>query len=212
MNDNRTYWNNIYKDISDTVIDTWLEEYRDILDKAKEKKTPILDLGCGAGGNSLYLNRNEYNVIVCDYSNEALKIVNNNVPSVKTFCIDFSETLPFKDKSTYLIIADLSLHYFNTTTTNKIISELKRILMDDGYLIIRVNSVNDKNYGANQGTFIEENFYLTKSGYKRFFNNKSIENFFREWTIEVVKEVEIDRFGLSKKAIQCVIKNEINNG
>ena len=42
--DNRSYWNNIYKDIDKTIIDTWLETYKHILDISKEKNIPIVDL------------------------------------------------------------------------------------------------------------------------------------------------------------------------
>ena len=52
----------------------------------------------------------------------------------------------FEDESIEVIIADLSLHYFNDETTKNIVKEIKRVLKCNGYLIARVNSVNDSNF------------------------------------------------------------------
>jgi hypothetical protein len=49
------------------------------------------------------------------------------------------------------MIADLSLHYFSWDETKKIVNEIKRVLKEDGFLLVRVNSVNDTNYGAGKG-------------------------------------------------------------
>jgi hypothetical protein len=38
----------------------------------------------------------------------------------------------------------------------KILKEISRVLMKDGILLCRVNSINDRNYGAGQGIEIEE--------------------------------------------------------
>jgi ubiquinone/menaquinone biosynthesis C-methylase UbiE len=86
--------------------------------------------------------------------------------------IDLTKKLPFEDASISVIIADLSLHYFNAVTTKSIIKEIKRVLKPNGYLIGRVNSVNDINCGALSGKEIEKHFYLTQSGYKRFLIRK----------------------------------------
>lgn len=40
--------------------------------------------------------------------------------------------------------------------------EIKRILTPNGYLIARVNSVDDINYGAGQGEKLEENFFFCR--------------------------------------------------
>jgi SAM-dependent methyltransferase len=65
--------------------------------------------------------------------------------------MDISKTLPFKDESIGLIIADLSLHYFDNETTKNIVNEIRRVLKHNGCLIGRVNSINDFNFGAGSG-------------------------------------------------------------
>lgn len=204
MNGNKQYWNNIYESKKDKklIYDLWLDTYKDILDKFKGN--PIIDLGCGAGGNSLYLMERGYKVIACDYSEDALSIVNKYLPEIETMKIDISRTLPFKDESIEVMIADLSLHYFNKETTKNIVKEIKRVLKANGYLIGRVNSVNDINYGAGNGEKIEENFYLTQCGYKRFFNRKDIEYYFGEFEIEHCHKELIMKYGDEKRAWEFV--------
>ena len=67
MDGNKDYWNNIYESKKDKkpIYDLWIDKYKDILDKSKEQ--PIIDLGCGVGGDSFYLMESGYKVIACDY-------------------------------------------------------------------------------------------------------------------------------------------------
>lgn len=201
---NIQHWNNIFKNLNEKKLnyDLWLDKYKDILDKSKEQC--IIDLGCGAGGDTLYLTERNYKVIACDYSKEALNIVNNFLPEVETIQIDISKTLPFEDKSIQVIIADLSLHYFNDNTTKSIVKEIKRVLKADGYIIGRVNSINDINYGAGNGEEIEKNFYLTEEGYKRFFKKEDIYYYFSDFKIKVCTEATIKKYIAEKKAFEFV--------
>lgn len=202
---NKQFWNDVFKNVKEKKpkYDLWLDEYTDILEKTKEKY--IIDLGCGCGGDTLYLIERGYNVIACDCSEEALNIINKFLPEVKTIQMDISKTLSFEDESVEVIIADLSLHYFNDETTKNIIREIKRVLKSDGRLIGRVNSINDLNYGAGSGQEIEKNFYLTEEGYKRFFNEEDIRCYFKEFAIEVCAEKSVMKYGNEKKSFEFVV-------
>lgn len=208
MSESKEYWNKIYKDMQNEKpsYDLWLDKYEDILKKSKD--TEIIDLGCGSGGDTLYLNERGYKVIACDYSEEALSIINKHIPEAKTLNVDLTKALPFEDNSIKIIIADLSLHYFNEATTKDILREIKRVLKKDGYLIGRVNSLNDVNYGANQGEEVEKHYYLTKDGYKRFFDEEDIKYYFYDFHIEHCREESMLRYGAEKRTLEfCVQKN-----
>ena len=196
MSESKKYWNKIYKDLQNKKpsYDLWLDKYEEILQKSSDEA--IVDLG--SGGDTLYLNERGYKVIACDYSEEALSIINKHIPEAKTLNVDLTKTLPFEDDSIKIIIADLSLHYFSEDTTKDILREIKRILKNDGYLIGRVNSLHDVNYGAMQGTEIEKHYYLTKDGYKRFFDENDINFFFRNYKIEHCIESSIFKYGSEK--------------
>ncbi len=127
-------WDNRSKRRSSVpVYDLWLDEYKNILDENKDNE--ILDLGCGIGADTLYLLERGYNVLSCDFSVEALKSIENNIPNSKTLYLDMMKKFPIADKKYSLIIADLSLHYFNNETTIHIMKEIKRILKDGGVLL-----------------------------------------------------------------------------
>ncbi len=170
-------WDNWSKRRSSVpTYDLWLNEYKDILED--NKKNEILDLGCGIGADTLYLIERGYNVLSCDFSNEALKSIQKNIPYSKTLYLDMMKRFPIQDNTYSLIIADLSLHYFDNETTIHIMSEIKRILKKDGILLSRVASVNDFNFGAGVGEQLERNYYFEGDYTKRFFDSEDVNKYF----------------------------------
>ena len=118
------------------------------------------------------------------------------------------EGMPFQDNTFELIVTDLSLHYFKDKDTRHIINELQRILKGNGYLIIRVNSLNDKNHGAGEGIEIEEHLYKTNDGrLKRFFDENDIIKYFHNFQIDYLKEETMTRYKLPKKLYKVCLKN-----
>ncbi len=158
------------------VYDNWLDDYKDILNENKNEE--ILDLGCGIGADTLYLIERGFNVLSCDFSKDALESINKNISNSKTKYLDMLDKFPFKDESFSLVVADLSLHYFDNKTTIHIMEELKRILKNNGVLLARVASVNDFNFGAGIGEQLEKNFYFEGDYTKRFFDEEDINKYF----------------------------------
>ena len=206
MNVQKEYWNKIYESIkeSEPKYDLWLEKYENIL--IESRNIPIIDLGCGFGNDTLYLRERGHEVISCDFSEKALKRLSNFIDKLKLKCFDFKNGLPFEDNSAKIIIADLSLHYFTWEETEKILQEIGRVLMKEGFLLCRVNSTKDINHGAGQGIEIEENFYNIEGNLKRFFNEAQLSELFKGWDIQYILETEINRYKLSKIAWEISIK------
>lgn len=200
-------WNNIHSHYEREKIryDDWL----DLFDRAiKNCKTPIIDLGCGSGNDTLYLIEKGKNVIPCDYSKNAIENIKRNFPEVeRTENFDMSKGLPFEDNFTNIIIADLSLHYFSEEKTFEILEEIKRVLKPNGLLLFRVNSVKDVNHGAGEGKEIETHLYETEDGrQKRFFDEQDIKKFFDEWENLYMHEEIMGRYGMEKVLWRCAVK------
>lgn len=187
-------WDTFYSNSpDDDFYIEWLEPYLDIIKKFPEDT--VLDLGCGMGRDADYLSRQGYRVLGCDYSEEALKIINNRYPKIETKEVDLHDPIPFPYKSTGIIIMNLSLHYYAWEKTLSIRDQLYNILKPGGYLILRLNSDRDLNHGAGMGTEIEKGYYFYKNRYKRFFNRNIIERLFPEpWIIHKIEELEIKRY------------------
>ncbi len=192
------------------AYDNWLDDYKDIL--SKNKNYEILDLGCGIGADTLYLLERDFKVLSCDFSIEALENIQKNISNSKTQYLDMIEPFPFADESYSLIIADLSLHYFDNETTIHIMNEIKRILKNDGILLARVASVNDFNFGAGVGEQLEKNFYFEGDYTKRFFDQADVNKYFG-----IIGEVEAletsmirdeEEYSKSKILYQVKVKKE----
>ena len=170
-------WNGWSKSRSGKPIyDLWLDDYKSDLEKFKNSK--FLDLGCGIGADTLYLIERGYKVISVDYSKEAINNILSNIKGSEAKILDMNEKFTFENNSFNLIIADISLHYFNEEKTKNIMKEIKRILNKNGILICRVSSINDKYYGAGSGTEIEKRYYDHGSYAQRYFNEDDLNKFF----------------------------------
>ena len=203
------YWDNLHKKYNreDIKIDDWLDKFSNIIDDCS---TPILDLGCGSGNDTLYLIKKGKKVISCDQSSNAIENIKKNFPEVyDTECFDMLDGMPFKDNSFDVIIADLCLHYFREEDTFKILNEIKRILNKEGYLIFRVNSINDVNHGAGEGNEVEHHLYeTTDSRLKRFFDEEDIRYFFKKFDIEYLNEEIMTRYKLEKRLYRCLVRKK----
>ena len=201
----KDYWDKTHKTYSVGKIthDNWLDDYKHVLDNCK---TEVLDLGCGVGNDTLYLTERGFKVIACDYSDVALKHLKEQLKSVETKWLDISTPLPFKDTTFDLVIADLSLHYFNEKTTIAIMKEIKRILKPNGHLLARVNSITDKNFGAGNGQKIEENYYFVEGYNKRFFSIEDAKKFFSYIGKTKIKEADMLRYREPKKVIEVDVE------
>ncbi|MCS7461136.1 class I SAM-dependent methyltransferase [Paenibacillus doosanensis] len=199
MQEERQYWNGMFAepDNGKPQYDDWLVKHEELLRQSQD--APIIDLGCGAGGDSLYLTERGYRVIACDWSEEALLKLRRHVPLAETRRVNLAERLPFQPGSARVIVADLSLHYFSWSKTTEIVSQLKRILMPRGALLCRVNSVKDTEFGAGQGEEIEPNYFERDGLRKRFFDAEQLERLFHGWQLEYMREDVMHRYHKPKK-------------
>lgn len=203
------YWDNVHKEYDRATIkvDDWLEKFDDIIMGTQK---PILDLGCGGGNDTLYLISKGKQVISCDQSPSAINNIRKNFPEVyDAKCFNMLDGLPFEDEAFDVVIADLCLHYFLKSDTEKILNDIRRILTPGGHLILRVNSINDVLHGAGQGPEIEHHvFEMEGKTIKRFFNEEDIRSFFKDFIIEYLKEEIMTRYKLEKRLYRVCVKKE----
>ena len=201
------YWEQIFAEHSEQKIqmDDWLDDFDSIIQACSR---PVLDLGCGFGNDTLALMQKGKQVIACDQSENVLSNLRRNLPNVyETKCLNMLDGLPFADGAFEVVIADLCLHYFTKADTLRILGEIQRVLILGGHLFVRVNSVNDVNYGAGQGEEIEHHLYLNKDGcLKRFFDEADIREMFGAFEIEYLREERMTRYAADKYLFRVVVR------
>lgn len=203
-------WNNLHKKFvqnNGSKYDNWLDEFASII---MNVETEIIDLGCGVIENvTLYLLEKGKKVISCDFAEEALNAI-KMIKDSKTLKFDMLDEFPFEDNSTNLVIADLSLHYFREKDTIRIISEIKRILRPNGYLLFRLNSTNSTEYKKiieNSEKEIEPHLFFYQNMEKRFFDRNDINKFFRDFKIICMREENMTRWCSDKIIWKCAVQN-----
>lgn len=202
------YWEQIYAERGTGRIktDTWLDDFSDLI---KACNTPVLDLGCGDGNDTLHLMQMGKIVIAADQSETALGNLRQNIPDVyETRCLNLLNRLPFNDHTFGIVICDLCLHYFTKADTFQILEEIRRVLLPGGHLLFRVNSVNDVNYGACEGIEIEHHLYETEDHRLiRFFDEADIRDMLGTFSIEFLREEIMTRYGPEKHIFRGCAKN-----
>ena len=93
-----------------------------------------------------------------------------------------------------------------------ILKEIKRILINNGFLIARVNTNLDTKFGAGDGIEIEPNFYqnLERGIDKRFFTKESALEYFSIIGKPSISLRTIKYIGKQKQIFEIVVKNDKN--
>lgn len=210
MEESKRYWNEKYwvrhmrDDDLDNIEDAWVDKYDEIISSHLGK---LLDLGCGVGQYSKHFADKGFSVTSADISERALDYLSSKYPEIKTVKTDMTEPLPFAEKSFDVVFANLSIHFFSENDTRSLISEIKRILKDDGIFVGSCNSSKAYKYIADCSTVIEDGFYREDSGRTvRLFDKEQFDRFFADWQKIVLSEIETVRFNKSKNMWEFIYK------
>jgi SAM-dependent methyltransferase len=153
----------------------------------------VLELGCGSGIDTRSIARLASTVVACD-----LEPGSELSLTVQVLELDYSKSLPFK-KEFDVVVASLSLHYFDWKTTERIVAEIARVLVTGGILLCRVNSNEDINYGAQKYPELESGLLNVEGMPKRFFVKSNILQLFSgNWVLTELEHKSIDRYPKTK--------------
>lgn len=205
---NDTYWKDHLKDFDkkelDFSSDLWLDKYEDIVRLIPKCKA--LDLGCGIGQYTKYLIEKGFDVISSDISSEALKVLSENIENAKTIELDMSKKLPFEDNTFDLVFANLSIHYFDSATTVKLLKEIKRIIKNNGYFIGSVNSTQTFQFIKDKAIEIEPNYYYESGRNVRLWDMNQFDIYFNEFDKVILNEVTTKRWDRTKIMWEFIYK------
>ena len=185
-------------------VDPWLERWLPLLAE-RAAGAPVLELGCGSGQDTATLVSVGLRVVGIDLSPERIAKARLRVPSAEFHCQDF--LAPFPLAAAGAVVASLSLHYFPWEETLALVERIRGTLRPRGLLLCRLNSTNDRHYGASGHPAITENYYLVDGEAKRFFDRAALDRLFAAgWRTIGLEEKDIDRYEHPKSAWEAVLE------
>jgi cyclopropane fatty-acyl-phospholipid synthase-like methyltransferase len=199
-------WDKRYSNNADMLENVeWIKNYSKYFNM--KKGCTIVDLGCGRGSNSIYLEEQGFNIIACDFSPVAIKYINETYPSIQTRCFDMTKEFPDDIKNIGIVLASLSTHYFSFDDTIRLYNNIRNMLEPMGYFVFRVNSKKefenkDKEFIINE---LEKDYYVLNDGNtKRYFDIHSISALLREFLIIEINETTSGYHGKEKHFIEGI--------
>jgi ubiquinone/menaquinone biosynthesis C-methylase UbiE len=96
----------------------------------------ILDVGCGTGTHLELYQRYQCNLYGIDLSPSMLEVARARLGDSALLELGDATRMPYKDRKFDLIISMLSLHEMAQQTRSGVLSEMKRVLIDDGRILL----------------------------------------------------------------------------
>ncbi len=166
----------------------------------------VLDLCTGTTTNALKIAKSKplSRVIGIDLSKDMLKIAKSKVkkaqvPNIKLYDMD-AANMRFKDKCFDKILLSLVLHEIEENLAEKILAEAKRVLKDDGEIIVTEWEKSDNFF--RKAVFLPIKILEPKS-FKTFIQ-KDLYSYFEQYGMKVVSEKHCDYSRVLKlKKVEC---------
>lgn len=144
----KNIWENFYQKTKESKL-PWGNkadgEVKEIVERIKPK-SKILDLGCGNGKNSFYLEKKGFQVYGIDLSETAIKEAKDKTKNKKNFIVGNALKLPYKDDFFDAILDIGCYHSIKYKDREKYLSEVDRVLKKDGKLFLRCFSDKNSEY------------------------------------------------------------------
>jgi SAM-dependent methyltransferase len=189
-----TFWDGYFTTTADRGEDLnpdgwWAPAFRPYL--AYYRVARLLDLGCGTGGDALFLTRHGLQVVGMDHSAVALERARAKARAaglaVEFRLGDMAQPLPFTDASFHAVMSNVALHSFSDQLTRQVLREVYRVVQPGGLLLLHLNSEADMPYRAQRYRRVEE----LEPGYYREAHGQTMHFFSEAYCRAVLSEWEV---------------------
>lgn len=197
--------------VDDVVRFVFTHFTRDLKERNQLK---VLDLGCGAGANAVFLAREGFQTYATDISENGLGVTENRLKEqkLKAELKNASmETQPFADNFFDGAISFGVLYYNTGDIYKKAVDELYRILKPGANALIYTRTTDDYRFG--KGQEIAKNTYILntedtieKGMVNYFLERKDIDEIFKKFKEIVVEKTETTFCNSTKKNSNWIIQ------
>jgi SAM-dependent methyltransferase len=146
----------------------------------------VLELGCGAGADALFLARHGCEVVATDFARTALLVTGSLAAgsglAITVEPVDLrTGVLPFADGAFQAVYAHLSLHYFSDSLTRALVADCARVLQPGGLLCLKCKSIDDPLFG--QGESLDLHRFVRNGHVRHFFSRAEMATLLADWNI-----------------------------
>ena len=129
------------------------------LDSLPEKGNKILNVGCGAGDASEWLDKHNFEVVSTDISPEMIRITTEKLPKARNIVLGATELEQLSNESFDGIIAIHVIQQLNENLTNQFFRQVYDLLNNDGkFLLVFTNNCFPKDGYQLEGS--KEDVYI----------------------------------------------------
>ena len=135
---------NINKNYDNTQSEKPRNNVEYFIKKIKCNPKKAIELGCGAGNDTVYLIKNNWNVIAIDREDVKQRIANRLTPKeLEKFIFQKQEFESIKLEESNLIVANYSLPFCNKNEFKLLWDKIKVSIIDEGYFVGNFFGIND---------------------------------------------------------------------
>ncbi len=205
--DQRIFWQDLSAYSKEDVLGFGRRSYNKM---KKLGMKSVLELGCGTGGDALYFAQKGMNVIAVDFSKAAIdelkkardrEELDNLVCRIKDFTKPWDREI-YAPGSVDAVFANQSLHYFDSSTTQNILSYIHQTLKPAGILFACVFSALHNNAGKGEG--VENGLQLINGQLQRFFSTPCLKKYLNG-SFEIVA-LDYAKRGKDKTFLEVIAK------
>ncbi|MCL6578113.1 MAG: class I SAM-dependent methyltransferase [Candidatus Bathyarchaeota archaeon] len=168
--------------------------------KNKRQGTRVLDLGCGAGRHQVFLSKHGFEAHGVDISETGLILTKEKLrkQNLEIYLVKCDmRNLPYVGSCFDVVVCLHTIYHQRLREIQKTISEIQRILREEGFLL--VNFLSKRTYSYGKGMKIEEDTFVEHVGveagvFHHFSDEQEIKRLFKEFNVLdlqlIEKEVE----------------------
>ncbi|HSI53534.1 MAG TPA: class I SAM-dependent methyltransferase, partial [Ramlibacter sp.] len=148
-------------------------------------------------------------VVAFDLSAADVDAARMRVPSAVIECRDVRDPFPVQANQLGVVVASLSLHYFGWAETVALAQRIHDVLRPGGVLLCRLNSSEDRNFGASGHPQVEPGYFLVDGKPKRFFDEAAVRTLFATgWRILSLEHLTTLKYVKPKALWEVVLERD----
>ena len=204
MTDQRDAWDSFYTDNHRP----W-RGVSDIGDVPFREGDRVLEVGCGNGKTVLALSKRGFRVTGVDFSETAIGMCRDTMPSAGEFVCASVTELPFEDSSFDGAVAFHVLEHLTADEMKEAVRELSRVLVPGSHLLLKCFAKGDMR--SEKGEEVDDSTFVRGNGILyHYFDEEELVSFFStfECTVISTKE-ERTRFGTVRRRIEADLRKPL---